>query len=347
VQAAESWKFDGFSAPCSASPCTPPLGASITATFSKAPIGANLVFVSSQKAPLNGGVAALDQHCQTLATNASLPGVYKAFVETSTQTFAQRFAGARGWVRMDGLPFLDQITDLLSNDPPRAVMFDETGAVAGRQYVQTGFAGNTCTDWTANAQTLGGYSDLAGRVAYTSSFGTCPERVYCFGTDRNVAVAIKPPPFPYGRYVFTSSRVGSDIGVAGADAHCQAEAAQAGLPGLYRAALATTTQSAGDHVGSLAGTWRRPDGVVVTFDGLDQFPLLSGLHAAADGTSLQLPDADAFGFGASSWTALGTRTCSDWTSTSGDIEVLLVHSTLFVTSPHGCIQTNLLCVQST
>jgi len=138
--------------------------------------------------------------------------------------------------------------------------------------------------------------------------------VFCFEIDRNVAVALQPPAFPVGRYVFVAAQPLAMNGITGADAQCQADATAAGLAGTYRAILATTTESASTHVGGFAEIWRRPDGIVVARTGLDQAALL----AAPDTTAAGAPQPQITAFlGAASATALGdaTTTCNDWTST--------------------------------
>jgi hypothetical protein len=48
-----------------------------------------------------GGLAGADEKCQTLATNAGLPGHFLAWLSTSTTDARSRFASARGWIRPD------------------------------------------------------------------------------------------------------------------------------------------------------------------------------------------------------------------------------------------------------
>jgi hypothetical protein len=342
ARAAEAWQFDGFSAPCgTAATCTPPLGSMLVATFSRAPITANLVFITSSAPQLSAsGVVGLDAYCQSTAATAGLAGTYVAFVATSTSTITERLAGARGWVRLDGLPVLDQASDLnLNAGLPRGVLFDETGTALINTMFMTGLHANgstvvdaTCADWTATdvMTSEGGRSDSGSTYMYSMSVYDCVQRISCFGVDRNVPVDLHPQPYPYGRHVFVSAPFTIGGGLPAADAQCQADASAAGLPGTFRAALATTTASAATRIGSLAGTWRRPDGIVVTHQGLDQLPLLSAVNVDASGTAIRV----AWTYvGALSWTEIGTSTCADWTSTAGETHILATDMASLFESP--------------
>lgn len=325
--AAQGWNLVGMSAPCGAqATCTVPPGTAVTATFVMAPITANRVFLTSTLAPTTTGVAGLDAFCQARATAGSLPGTFIAFVSTSTQDASARLAGSRGWVRMDGLPIIDQVSDLGLDSQPRAVVFDELGAPHEGEFAVTGsvasglrFTGYTCSDWSVSGTTdTGGISDGAGQFLLSGVGASCKASVYCFETGKSVPVSLHPPAFPVGRYVFitTNAFTPGPGGIASADAQCQGEATAASLPGTYRALLATTTQSAVDHLGSIAGTWRRPDGIVVTRTSLTQFPHDATLSVNAAGATRA---AFLSAFGATSTTTVGTSagTCNDWTDPTG------------------------------
>ncbi len=74
----------------------------------------NVVFVSSTTSNGDlGGQAGADAECASLATAASLPsGTYKAWLSTSTANAISKLGGARGFVRPDGQPFADQVSDI-------------------------------------------------------------------------------------------------------------------------------------------------------------------------------------------------------------------------------------------
>jgi hypothetical protein len=335
----EGWSFASFSPPCGAgATCVAAPGSTIVATFTPTPITANTVFISSTSPPITGGVAALDAFCQTRATAAGLAQTFVAFVSSSTVNAKDRLAGSRGWVRVDGLPFLDQPTDLGSATLPRGVVLDEAGGTYPN-FVMTGSdrmgvaTSQTCMDWTSTAGAVDGVSaSYASYYATGFASSTCAgsPRVLCVGTGRTVAVELAPAPFPVGRYVFVTTQpftIGG--GVAAADAQCAAEAASNGLPGAYRAILASTTQSASDHVGGFAGVWRRPDGIVVARAGLDHSPLDAAPHL--DPTRAVLPNQAGF-FGATSATGLGTMaaTCADWTSTTTGPPIVVQSNSMFM-----------------
>jgi hypothetical protein len=159
---------------------------------------------------------------------------------------------------------------------------------------------------------------------------------------------VSPPAFPAGRYAFLSPWPIAG-GIVAADAHCQSDATANALPGTYRALLATSTQSAVQHAGSLAGSWRRPDGLVVTFNGLDARPLDAAVMQLANKTII---NNNFLWFGVDSPTSLGAlaTTCSDWTSTSGTMTSLQSSDVMLLTDPSyspPCKRRVLLAVRTT
>ena len=139
----------------------------------------NLVFFTSTThdgnlgAPPSAAFAAADGICNARAQAAGLPGSYVAWLSTSTANAKDRLGTSRGWVRTDGLPFVDTVADLVAGKvlyPPRA---NESGSVATTQIVVlTGTQGNgtaqaglTCADWDSNAGGMEvelGFSDAGG-----------------------------------------------------------------------------------------------------------------------------------------------------------------------------------------
>jgi len=152
--------------------------------------------------------------------------------------------------------------------PPR---LDETGAdvVAVDTNVLTATAASgtvaasgTCSDWTSTAG-----NTLLGRASggttiwteYTQTSCNSPMRLYCFGVSETNAVHAAPVA---GRIAFVVALWPPSGGLAGADASCTADATAAGLPGSFRALLATTTATAVSRFSD--GTpWVRPDGIPV------------------------------------------------------------------------------------
>jgi hypothetical protein len=359
---ADAWS-QSATASCASTPCTVPADVGqVDIKFTQAPITANLAFVSSTPVSQTSGAGALDSHCQTLAAAVPLSGTFVAFVSTTTTNARARLNGSRGWVRVDGVPILDQNTDTGSQALPRAIVLDEKGVLHptnGASLVATGSnedgtvdTGNNCGNYsTTTMQMSGGYSYSGANWMLGGWVAACTTTayVYCFQTGKNVAVQVAPGTFPVGRRVFVT-RGTLPIGSAGAgaaDPLCQTEATAAGLTGTYRAVIATTTQSAADRVGPLTGPWRRTDDVLVTLGDLDTLPWDTTVGVDAAGASnLALLD-----FGAEDFHALGVaaNNCDDWTNPGGSVQLRatrLVHP--FVAGAYfggGCGGNPVLCAE--
>ena len=240
--------------------------------------GPNLVFVTSMKiAPGTlGGVAAADALCTSLAGTAGHPGRYVAWLSTSSVSAASRLGTtARGWVRADGRPFADTVVDIIQGVVWYPLRLTESGGdvassgAASDLMVATGTDTNgspsiyTCSDYTnpgGSIQT--GLADNAPVGWDTGMGGACnvPMRLYCFGVDHTSPVTLVPETT---RHAFvTVNDLTSGGGVAGFDQDCAMEAVGAQLSGTYRAAVATTTQSAISRFAPGA-PWARLDGTTV------------------------------------------------------------------------------------
>lgn len=306
---------------CAGTTCTVPDGVdAITITFVQTVPQANRVFITSTEASTTAGRAAFDTLCQNLATQANLSGTFVAFISTSTQIARDRLSGARGWIRMDGLPVLDQPTDIGSPNLPRSILFDETGAprpslnvVSGSS--ETGELNDTCADWTtvSGTQMSLGMSSAGAEWMLGGWAGGClaTAPTFCMQTDKNIAVDVNGPAFPIGRRIFVSVATLTTAGADSADQVCQTEADAAGLGGTFRALLATSTQSAAARFGSLAGPWRRTDNVLVTLGALDAGRFDAAILRNAMGTL----HSASVNFGANDFhtPALLTENCNDWT----------------------------------
>lgn len=321
-RAAEAWEVAASTAPCAgASPCSPPGGSKITVTFARAPITANRMFVTSTNISPAIGIAGLDAACASAASG--LGGTFVAFASTSTTSAQARLAGARGWVRLDGLPLFDTVDQLGVDTLPRAVLYDQMGVATSDGVMTgstaTGLAAMHCSNWTGTGTYSSGSSANAGSFMFGTGQGGCiSRRIYCTEIDKNVAVTVYPPPLPVGRTVFLSSQsVVLGNGIASLDGVCASEAAAAALEGTYRALLATTTESAAQRVGGVAGIWRRSDGIAVSYEGLDAIALDAAISLDAMGVA---SSAIAW-LGATTPYAPGSTitTCSDWTSTSNGV----------------------------
>jgi hypothetical protein len=290
----------------------------------------NLVFVTSTHHDGNlGGVAGADAICQARAQAAGLPGTYRAWLSTAGASALSRLGSASGWVRPDGKLVARSITDLAGDHlfyPPR---LDELGHDVGDQLVRTatGKGGamvngsDTCGDYhvgTDGTFVAAGEASGTGWL-YTAGYGsTCADAtaLYCFGIDRSDTL---PTPTAAGRRAFaTSGTWAPGTGLASADALCQQEAQAAGVPGAFKALLATVGASALSRFDLTGAPWVRVDGVALA-------PTAAALGSAAylDASPGVTPDG-VQGFGndgvwtGGALTAPGTTsaTCNGWTSTT-------------------------------
>jgi hypothetical protein len=285
---------------------------------------ANRVFVTSQSFDgALGGAAGADAKCAAAAAAAGLDGMFIAAVSTSTTNAIDRLAGARGWVRVDGIPFADMPSaifpstfcdacDELVLAPP----LDEYGQVVSG-YAWTGttsrgtYNGNGCTDWTTTAGSggIGALNTVFDGFAYAGQTCATQLHLYCFEVDRVTSITRQPP---QGRILFVSTPRAAP-GLAGLDARCAADAAAAGLPGAYHAATATNTTTIASRFVLDARPWVRVDGAVVA-DGPSIFQTTrSYAHELADGRYAVLPE---FAVGSPTATDAGITqyTCNDWAS---------------------------------
>ena len=138
--------------------------------------------------------------CQTLATNARLPGTYKAWVSDSTSSPSTRFTRATiPYVRVDGTAIATSWTDLTTaTNLAAAINVTETGGtppVAGgacgyNRMVWTStnrdgtlYPNGNCSDWTSPGG--GGSTGDYGATQYWTDWcsgGVCSGQgtLYCF-----------------------------------------------------------------------------------------------------------------------------------------------------------------------
>ena len=267
--------FTGWGGGCSGTgTCTLTIAGDVTVTASFAP-PANIAFITSTTHTGNlGGLAGADAICQARASAAGLPGTYKAWLSASTASARTRLGAATGWVRTDGKPFANGLADLTAGRILYPLVLDERGAsVAGvTAWTATTGTGNltstACSDWTDGTSTAVtatiGFSDYGTSGWTQNGGGTCAstQHLYCLGTSWT-ATATPPAATGVRRAFVTDGAWIPSGGLAGADALCTSEATAAGLPGTYRALLATSTATAASRFSITGGPWARVDDVVL------------------------------------------------------------------------------------
>jgi hypothetical protein len=156
-----------------------------------------------------------------------------------------------------------------------------------------------------------GWTDGGTEVWTEQVFFDCTQSgpLYCFGIDHQTQVTVAPVS---GRRAFVSYMgFGATTGLAGADAICELEAMDAGLPGMFRAFLADNGATAASRFTLSGGPWYRVDGVELTSD-------LVTLRAPIDLHADGVPVAGLAWTGAATPTTAGdaASTCNGWTSTA-------------------------------
>ena len=298
----------------------------------------NYVFATSQKwfGGNFGGLEGADAWCNDLADEAGLEGEYVAWLSTSEVDAIDRLQGAQGWIRVDGLPFVDSVKDLANGDILYPLRTDEYGQYAGNSFEHaiTGTDGQgrlanpedpkwNCYDWTVNggiAVESGGLT--VGGPAWTSSpyaSRSCysQNRIYCFGIDRETPL---PEAKPIGtRKAFVSSPWTIGGGRKSADEQCQKDANDAGLKGSFKAFLALSDEAAIDRFDLEGRTWTRTDGVAIVAEAKDIATgnLIAAFDHTADGELWHDPWNPVFSGAERPWLVgsdeYGDLTCYDWT----------------------------------
>ncbi len=293
---------------------------------------ANYVFVtSSEHTGALGGLAGADAICQQRATEASLPGMYVAYLSTSTNSARSRLDSARGWQRTDGLPVIDLPSQLTSYLAWYPVSLDEAGNDVRpiSEQVWTGSKVNsqvdgvaTCMDWTVTTPLRGavgragsGAKRLANDDRTLTSTRACQEmhRLFCFELGLRTAAL---PAAPAGKLVFLSSQTWKPNagGVASADAVCQTEAAQASRMTTFKAALAPAGISVESRFAASSEPRVRADGAIVAPDTANFFAATFTVsHVMMDAAGV--PVADDLTWAGDPTSTTGA--CANWTSTTG------------------------------
>jgi uncharacterized repeat protein (TIGR01451 family) len=271
-----------------------------------------------------GGPGGGDTLCAACATDAGLPGQYKAWLATSTESAYQRLnlSAASGWVRPDGRVFIADTGAFASSQaarvayPPR---LDEHGLDVGVAAVMTGagdngLAQNACADWSTDLG-LAVYGQARFGIGWSGAAQSgcgAPRRLYCMRTDIAGTLSL---PARTGRLAFVSPRVTPNAGVAQLDLVCATSAADTGATGSFLAFVPTATSSAVGRFNLAPGSqrWQRADGVYLTetVNDLATGNLLAPLQTMADAGETGDP---AFtGFSVPSQSGNASTSCSFWT----------------------------------
>jgi hypothetical protein len=294
--------------------------------------GANLVFFTSTSYAANFGSAeAADALCQARAAAAGLPqpSQYVAWVSSSTSSAQARLGSARAWVRIDGKPFADTVADLAASKT-LYLPHDEFGTAPSASLpVFTGInydgtlSSATCTNWTVTSGSATTGRTGAGGFSWTiggTHLCNTPARLYCLGASRTAPLSFTPAA---GRRAFvTSVWTPPSQGLANADSRCQAEAFIGGLPGTYKALLATPGASAASRFSAAGATWVRTDGVrlFATASGLAAGAAMEApLNVTYAGVPVTPMASNGVWVGAPDFATPGSdaTTCTNWSTTAG------------------------------
>ena len=305
--------------------CTFPLTDPVTISATFGP--QSYMFVSSSVVVPGklGSLDAADAECARLATNASLPGKYAAWLSSSTSNAYAR-VGDGGWVRTDGRPFARDFKSL--SDPAAMTVYypprlDEKGNDLGnvRTFVATGSnadgsgAGAYCKDYTSTAGGLAMGDAASGAYAWSNNSldaAGCgsARHLYCFRTELSGFITPLPQE---GRRIFVTTNpfvIGDGLTP---DELCWKDADAAGIADAktFVAFVATTSTAALKLVKPTGLPWKRMDGVFVTQqpNDLGGGKLLAPIDVTADGKGYTNARVWA---GATDPTVPGSLTCGDW-----------------------------------
>lgn len=304
------------------------------------------------------GLAAANNICQERAVAGGLVTGAEVFRAWASDTTADAYCNVLGlagqrfgspacgvgtvppggpWTRLDGVPFVASLDQLLSPGAISSITIDEFGATtlsfpffqSGTDSSGTLRATHYCNGWidgTVNFNVSGGNTDVVGPGWGSGASTNCsaPKRLVCLEVGAGDPLVY---PSAAGALAFVTSTTGTgDLdtwagsggadGLAGADAVCRALATAAGLPlpASFVAFLSDGSTDASSRL-TIDGPWERVDGVKIA----------DSLADLTDGTlddPLAIDELDGR-FGVDAWTGTlenGTSTgsnCAGWTSGLG------------------------------
>ena len=294
-----------------------------------------------------GGVSGADGACQAAADTAQLGGTFIAFMGDDTNRPLPRLAAARGWVDLAGSAIADQPAEWFDGTMRRALHREESGSLVPYGIVFIGaMAGSTCSDWTTTAGT--------GSIAYTTNYFdefniapcTSTGRFACLETAYTAPLVEAPQ---VGRYAFVTSTMWlPGAGLLDADAFCAARASAVGLPGSYKALLATVAATAVSRFSLTGATWVNVNGEPVF---ATPGELATGTYLTAFlRTEAGAPATNAPAWWA--WTGDAVDNCNDYTSLNAGQSAMTgdassaQRSYLFARQTYPCnIARPLICLQ--
>jgi len=315
----------------------------LTVSFASSSNVPNLVFRTQQSftlAQLGADAANADALCRAAASDAGLPhpNDFIALIARGTTSLSQLLAGSRGWVRVDGLPFADDLAGADTLYPPAVTdegIIDHNAAWTG--YRSDGQVGDTCGGWVDS----NGMVDIGSPIGSSQWWLHITTDRYC-GLDHPLYCAQRRSdqplvyrlgasgPSPRAAFVSVGT-IASDAGVDAADRVCATEAQQAARSQPFRAFLATDAQSALSRFDTRRGPWQRTSGGVLlsassaTFDPLSLTGMLAPIERTATG---QMVDWITI------WIGAPGSSCAGWSSRSGTAATAF--STFLERSGAGC-----------
>lgn len=242
--------------------------ATVGARFERTPN--NFIFISSLLFPPDlGGVASYDAECNRVATEIGINDVagraYLAAMGDESASLSDRLpANARGWVRLDGLPFADTRSALFAPEGPiyYTVGLNDAGQGYNSPLAWSGAPGLSCSGWTSRARGTSGAqaSAAAGPGWLEASSVSCQFEnapLICLGQGKSAPLA--PLPAFEGKRLWVSNTTYAP-GSTSPDEKCVTESP----PGATRAlALVARTDRPIAALIDAAATYVRPDGQLI------------------------------------------------------------------------------------
>jgi hypothetical protein len=270
------WRSGGGSTYCSGINriCALTINANVSATARFEPLTANLVFASSATFLGNlGSAAAYQTQCNKLATDAGINNstndAYIAWMAASNYDPRTLLSASRGWVRLDLLPWIDDMAvTLTSGAVYYPVAYDENGqrvidyTLSGMSSTGALYTGYNCNDWSdVTLKAARSHTHVGARGwPYGRNMALCntASRILCVMKGMSTPVTVTPVS---GKKIYlTKSAWVPGGGVADADAKCMTDAPASVTSA--KAILVASTRALADVLGATT-VYVRPDGIRV------------------------------------------------------------------------------------